>query len=168
MNGTMVNNQKLKSDFGELADDWNGIESIVLYGAGIVSTICENLFRMVDIDIPFVIDQDTKKQGKQWQGIPIISFEEAKPKITRRKIVVMTAHTAYNNISAFLNKEGLVEFQDYCRIGQFICEWFWNAKGMNGVYHIDTAITTRCTLNCKNCNMFIRIIKDIGTIHLKN
>lgn len=147
----------MRTDLGKLTEDWNHIDAIVLYGAGTVSKICENLFEKVDISISCVIDQDADKQGKLWNGVPIVSFEEAREKgvLEGKKIVVMAAHVAYNDISEFLDKQGMEEFRDYCRIGQFICEWFWNAKGMNCIYHVDMTVTTKCTLNCVNCNMFI-------------
>lgn len=145
----------MQSDFGKLTEDWNEIDEIVLYGAGTVSKICQNLFEQVDIGISYVIDQDKQKQGQKWNGIPIVSFKEAWPYIQGKKIVVMVAHAAYNDISVFLEEQGLVEFRDFCRIGQFICEWFWNAKKMNCVYHVDMTVTTKCTLQCQNCNMFI-------------
>jgi len=72
----------------------------------------------------------------------------------------MTAHTSYNEISRFLNEKGYKEYVDYCAIGQFICEWSWHAKGMNCLYHVDMTITTRCTFNCKHCNMFIPYYKQ--------
>ncbi|WWR15766.1 radical SAM protein [Lachnospiraceae bacterium JLR.KK008] len=145
----------MQSDLGRLSEDWKEINEIVLYGAGTVSKICKGLFEKVNVNIICVIDQDTDKQGKEWNGIPIISYTEAKEKIIGKKIVVMTAHAAYNDISVFLDRQGLTEFEDYCRLGQFICEWFWNARGMNCVYHVDMTVTTKCTFNCQGCNMFI-------------
>lgn len=145
----------MQSDLGKLTEDWNDIDSIVLYGAGTVSKICENLFDKVNMKILYVIDQDKSKQGKEWNGISIVSYDSIKDKIIGKKIVVMAAHAAYNEISEYLDTQGLIEFQDYCRAGQFICEWFWNARKMNCVYHVDMTVTTKCTLNCKNCNMFI-------------
>lgn len=145
----------MQSDFGKLTSDWNSIQSIVLYGAGTVSRICNNLFQNVQIDISYVIDQDPQKQGKLWNGIKISSYEDIRNEIAGKKIVVMAAHAAYNDISVFLDGQGLVEFQDYCRIGQFICEWFWNARKMNCIYHVDMTVTTKCTFNCRHCNMFI-------------
>lgn len=150
----------MQSDLGKLTKDWSSIKNIVIYGAGTVSKICEKLFDNVDIHITCVIDRDKEKQGKEWNGIPIISFENAQKKAAGEKIVVMAAHAAYNNIANFLNEQGLVEFRDYCRIGQFICEWFWNARGMNCVYHVDMTVTTKCTFNCKHCNMFIPYYKE--------
>lgn len=148
------------NNLNKLSDDWKDINSIILYGAGIVSRICQNLFEKVDVSIPFIIDGDVNKQGKTWNGIPIFSYYEAKGQIGKQKIVIMTAHTAYNEISSFLKEQGMVEYKDFCAIGQFICEWFWNVRGMNCLYHVDMTITTRCTFRCKKCNMFIPYYKE--------
>jgi len=148
----------MRSDLGKLTKDWEGINSIILYGAGIVGGICQTLFERVDLEIPFVIDRDINKQGTTWRGIPIISYEEAKTKINGQKIVVMAGHTAYGDISDFLNAQGLEEFQDFCNVGHFMSEWLWTAKQMNCVFHM--TITTKCTLNCRHCNLFIPYHKE--------
>lgn len=150
----------MEDNLCKLTEEWHDLKNIVIYGAGTVSKICGELFKKVDVEIICVIDQDKEKQGKCWNGIPIISFEQAKKTIIGRKIVVMTAHTAYNEISQFLDSNGLKEYRDYCEIGQFICEWFWYAKQMNCVYHVDMTVTTRCTFRCRHCNMFIPFYKE--------
>ncbi|MDE6567434.1 MAG: hypothetical protein K2K70_06855, partial [Lachnospiraceae bacterium] len=150
----------MSGNLDRLSEDWKSIDSIILYGAGIVSKICQHLFEKVDVKVLLVIDGDENKQGKDWNGIPIVSFEDARKRIGKQKIVIMTAHTAYNEISQFLCKQGMKEFRDFCSIGQFICEWFWNVKEMNCLYHVDMTITTRCTFRCKHCNMFIPYYKE--------
>lgn len=150
----------MRSDLGKLTQDWTGIKSIVLYGAGIVGSICQTLFERVDIDIPFVIDKDKNKQGTTWRGISVISYEDAKQRIKGQKIVVMAGHTAYGDIARFLCQQGFVEFKDFCNVGHFMSEWLWSAKQMNCVFHVDMTITTKCTLNCKHCNLFIPYHKE--------
>lgn len=150
----------MRSDLGKLTEDWNDIRSVVLYGAGIVGGICKTLFERVDLDIPFVIDRDKKKQGTKWKGVPIISYEEAEPRLSGQKIVVMAGHVAYGDITRFLNEQGLVEFEDFCNVGHFMSEWLWSAKQMNCVFHVDMTITTKCTLNCRHCNLFIPYHKE--------
>ena len=145
----------MRTDLGKLAEDWKNITSIVPYGAGIVGNICKTLFERVDLDIPFVIDQDKQKQKKNWRGVPIISFDEAKSQLGHQKIVVMAGHEAYGKITRFLNEHGLEEFRDFCNVGHFMSEWLWNVKQMNCVFHVDMTITTKCTLNCRHCNLFI-------------
>lgn len=150
----------MRTDLGKLSADWEHIQSIVLYGAGIVGGICKSLFERLDLDIPFVIDQDTNKQGNQWLGAPIISYEKAKPHLKGKKIVVMAGHTAYGKITEFLNRQGLTEFVDFCNVGHFMSEWLWSEKQMNCVFHVDMTITTKCTLNCRHCNLFIPYHKE--------
>lgn len=150
----------MQSDLGKLTEDWKGIQSIVLYGAGIVGKICKSLFERVELHIPFVIDQDKEKQKEAWNGIPIISYDEAEKQLSNRKIVVMAGHDAYGKITTFLNSKGLEEFKDFCNVGQFMSEWLWNEKLMNCVFHVDMTITTKCTLNCRHCNLFIPYHKE--------
>lgn len=150
----------LESDIGKLSADWTGIDSVVPYGAGIVGGICKSLFRLVDLGIPFVIDRDPAKIGKTWKGAPIISFRDAASRLAGKKLVVMAGHTAYGQIAAFLSGQGLVEFRDFCNVGQFMSEWLWNARGMNAVFHVDMTITTKCTLNCRHCNLFMPYQKE--------
>jgi len=142
-----------------LSEDWKDIKSVVLYGAGINAAVIGNVFNRLEMDIPYVLDIDKEKRGRMWNGIPIASYDEVGDKIQGKKIVIMTAHTAYNQISDFLNQKGLRENVDYCGAGQFLCEWFWKAKGMNCIYHVDMTVTTRCTFHCKHCNMFIPYYK---------
>lgn len=150
----------MEGNLRKLSDDWSHIDSIVLYGAGINAEVIKNVFTKLDMDIPYVIDGNTDKQGKLWNGIPVVAYEDVEGKIRGKKIVIMTAHTAYNQISAFLSRKGLKENVDYCGAGQFLCEWFWKVKKMNCIYHVDMTVTTRCTFRCKHCNMFIPYYKE--------
>ncbi len=150
----------MQTDLGKLTEDWKSIKNVVVYGAGIVGRICQTLFQQVDLEIPFVIDRDTKKQGQQWMNAPIISFEEAKPRLQDKKIVVMAGHVAYGDIARFLTDQGMTEFEDFCNVGHFMSEWLWTARQMNCVFHVDMTITTKCTLNCRHCNLFIPYHKE--------
>ncbi|MCM1219898.1 MAG: radical SAM protein [Lachnospiraceae bacterium] len=150
----------MQTDLGKLTEDWKHIKSIALYGAGIVGNICQTLFERVDLEIPFVIDRDKRKQGKRWKEVPIISFEEAQPRLNGQKIVVMAGHAAYGDIASFLTAQGLTEFKDFCNVGHFMSEWLWTARRMNCVFHVDMTITTKCTLNCRHCNLFIPYHKE--------
>lgn len=150
----------MNNNLNKLSEDWNKIDSVILYGAGINATVIRNVFDKTELSITYVIDRDKKKQGTMWNGIPIVDFEDVKDEIAGKKIVIMTAHTAYNQISEYLNRQGLKENIDYCSAGQFLSEWFWYKKNLNFIYHVDMTVTTRCTFNCANCNMFIPYYKE--------
>ena len=152
----------------KLTNDWNDMDKIVLYGVGSVINMCVELFKRVDATICFIIDGDTSKQGTEWNGIPIISFEEAKSQLSDKKIIITTGHTAYNSISKILKRNGLEEYQDYCEIGQFVCDWFWMKRQQNYLYHVDMMIVESCTFRCKNCNMFIPYYKEVKKYNLES
>jgi organic radical activating enzyme len=55
---------------------------------------------------------------------------------------------------------GLEEYKDFCIFERFALEWNLRWKNKCVLSKIDTVITTRCTLKCKNCNMFISHMTD--------
>ncbi|MDO4188986.1 MAG: radical SAM protein [Lachnospiraceae bacterium] len=161
----------MTTDLGKLTLDWKDVKSVYLFGAGFVSNVCKPLFSKIDIHIEGVIDNDVLKQGQEWNGIKIQAYDSVKNRLEGKKIIVMAARTAYNSIATFLSTQGLIEFRDFCRIGHFLSEWMWDVKGLNCIYHVDMTITSRCTFNCKNCNMFIPYYnehKDFDIEELKN
>lgn len=144
----------------KLSDDWFSIDSLVLYGTGNHANIVSHAIKKIDnLKILYVLDSDKNKHGHLWNGVPIADYKSVKDKIIGQKILIMTAHTAYNQISQYLRSQGLKENIDFCSSGQFICEWFWKAKKMNCLYHVDMTVTTNCNFKCKHCNMFIPYYK---------
>lgn len=77
------------------------------------------------------------------------------------KIIVMTGGKEYRNIAYELEKIGLKENKDFCSIEIFISDWYWEKFHLNCLLEVHTAVTMRCTLQCKNCNMFVPYYKKI-------
>lgn len=75
----------MEGNLRKLSDDWSHIDSIVLYGAGINAEVIKNVFTKLDMDIPYVIDGNTDKQGKLWNGIPVVAYEDVEGKIRGKK-----------------------------------------------------------------------------------
>lgn len=118
----------MQANLYRLSEEWKEIDTIILYGAGIVFKICQNLFEKVNIKISFIIDRDVNKQGTSWNGIPIISYEDAKNKIENQKIVIMTAHTAYNEIIDLLEKQGKKNTKISVRLANLFVNGFGKQK----------------------------------------
>lgn len=157
------------SELNKLGNEWNEIQDILLYGCGTVAELCRSVIEKSELNVLGIIDSDKKKQGKLWHDkVPVLSLEDALSQFPDIKIVVLTAHTAYNEIVEVLVSRGKVEYKDFCRGSQFICEWMWNVKGLNCLYHVDITTTTRCTLKCKNCNMFIPYYKKHEDFNLRD
>lgn len=137
-----------------LSDDWDGIDTIIIFGWGRYGQEMFDILRK-DFTIVCIIDNDDKKNGRFFEEIPILSLEKAEQEIKGHKIIVTTIEKAYGSISNELSSIGLKEFKDYCKIENFVTEWYWRFKNEVTLFEIHTTITTRCTLKCENCNMFM-------------
>ncbi|MBS4840272.1 MULTISPECIES: radical SAM protein [Clostridium] len=138
----------------KLADDWMNTKSIIVYGLGVIALKCIDKL-MEDFEIPFIIDNNKAKSEGNYKGIPIITQNEAKEKINGRKIIVPCTIGVYKDISENLIKDGFKEYEDFCLFDLFVAQWYLNNKSRICLTEIHTSITTRCTLKCKNCNMFM-------------
>ena len=137
-----------------LDQTWNNIETIIVYGIGLVaSRFIDRILQ--DFKVPYIIDNN--KQGMEYHNIPIVGYESVKKNILceKRKIVVMTSQRVYCDIQKILEADGLRDTEDFCRIEQFIVEWYWENKNLINIIQVNTAVTTWCTLNCEKCNMFM-------------
>lgn len=133
---------------------WYGLDTVIIYGMGLVaSRFVDKIIQ--DFQVPYIIDN--KKCGIKYKDILIVGYDEIKEEILKNKykIVVTTAGSMYENIREILEKDGLAEGEDFCRIEQFAVEWYQMNRRQTNIIEVHTAVTTKCTLNCKNCNMFI-------------
>ena len=153
-----------------LSDDWGSVkynDEIVIYGAGrigrrVIPVLIKH-FR-----IPYIIDKNS--DGDQVNGIEVLDLSEGIDRVSAsgHKIIVTTMRGAYNEISKELEKCGLRENKDFCIFERFAQEWNLRWQERCVLAKIDTVITSRCTLNCKNCNIFISHIDNPQDISLKD
>lgn len=144
-------------DIFKLSEDWGRLPeqgSIVPFGVGrigrrVIPTM------MKEFDIPFLIDNG-KREEKAY-GLEVLGIEDARNRLKEKrvKIVVTTVRYSYEEISKKLTELGFIEYEDYCIFERFAQEWNLRWKNRCVLSKIDTVITSRCSLNCVNCNMFI-------------
>lgn len=140
-----------------LSDDWENLMSegiLIPYGVGrigsrVILTLKEQF------NIPFLLDSKIDHDEKY--GLKVYNIEDVKQYILDKKckIVVTTVHAAYLEICENLNRLGLRENEDFCLFERFTIEWNLRWKNKCVLSKIDSVITTKCTLRCLNCNMFI-------------
>lgn len=142
-----------------LSEDWNSLEEIIVYGYGRVAA--RNIGKLwKDFKITGIIDNNPKLQGENYRGIPIQTFEQAKGQIQNTKIIVATSALAYASIAKDLEGIGLVEFQDFSRLEDFMPEWYWKNRQEVCLSQMFSSVTSRCTFNCKYCNMLMPYYND--------
>lgn len=142
-----------------LTDDWKDLRDIVVYGFGKVAQ--RNIGKLHrDFSIQYIVDNGKDKGGIQYQGIPIQPFKIVKDIISSCKIIVCTSSLAYASIQKDLQSIGLKEYQDYCRLEDFMPEWYWKYRGEVVISQMSSSVTSRCTLNCRDCNVFMPYYKE--------
>ena len=138
----------------KLSEEWNGADTLILYGLGLVADrFIDKILK--DFKVPYIVDR--QKQGTLYHDIPIVSYEFVRDEMLEKKtkIVVMTSQRIYSEIRRILKADGFKEYQDFCRVEQFVVEWYYKNRNMTNIIQVNTAVTTWCTLNCKKCNMFM-------------
>ncbi|NBJ01910.1 4Fe-4S cluster-binding domain-containing protein [Lachnospiraceae bacterium] len=144
---------------GMLSKKWLQTNEIIIYGFGVIARKCVDIL-IEDFLIPYIIDNAPEKSGTCYNGIPIITQQEALNRGICCPIVIAGTIGVYQNISNMLIKEGLVEYRDFCLLDLFAAEWYWHNKRQVHLVEVHTTITTKCTLKCRNCNMFMPYFKE--------
>lgn len=135
-----------------LDESWAKIDAIIPFGYGRVGK--RTLPKLQEIfSIPFVIDNNPEYQKNT--KIDIYGLKEALQKRKEEKIVVLTVGRLYRKIKEELEQNGLEEYKDFCILERFWSEWHLRYQHKCYLSKIDTVITSRCSLSCPHCAMFI-------------
>lgn len=157
----MENIFKLTEDWGQLPKQGE----IVPFGLGRIGRrVIPTLIK--EFKIPFLIDN--KGQEESLYDLEILGIEDAAIRLKGKniKIVVTTVRYSYLDISKKLTDLGFKEYKDYCIFERFAQEWNLRWKNRCVLSKIDTVVTSRCSLKCMNCNMFIGHVAEPSDISL--
>ncbi|MCI8287930.1 MAG: radical SAM protein [Lachnospiraceae bacterium] len=152
---------KLSDDWGDLTEEG----TIIPFGVGRIGRrVIPVLMR--EFDVPFLIDNGYHEE--KICGLDILSLKQAVTYLKERhlKIVVTTVFYAYEKIKQELDALGFIENRDFCILERFVEEWNLRWRKKCVLSKIDTVITSRCTLKCKNCNLFIGYVPNQADIDL--
>ena len=143
----------------ELTDDWKYISELVVYGFGKVDHDNIDFFKS-SFNIAYIVDSDKEKCNCEFKGISVKHVDDVKDDLKNYKIVIMTANRNAALVGEDLEKFGLQSGKDFCSMEQFLTEWFWNYKKKVCLMEVHSTITSRCTLKCKHCNMFMPYYRE--------
>lgn len=143
-----------KQQSAGLQGDWSKIRRLIPYGFGAEAR--KSLHRILqDFSVPFIVDQDTEKQGLLMEGVPILSPDELNHLEEGDKVVITIAKRRYHEIGQVLERYGLKEGIDYCHLSHLITQWYPRYAHTYCLSSVHIALTMACTLNCTHCNMFV-------------
>ena len=143
----------------KLSEDWKSINNIIIYGFG--KTAKGNIDRFIDeFNVTVIIDNDPKYKEKyyDYRGIDIVNLDKCE--LNNVKIIILAAGKALSSIKETLENRGLQEYIDYVDMDHFIMEWYLRFQNKLCLGKVSTSVTTRCTFNCKNCNMLMPYYKN--------
>lgn len=141
----------------KLSDDWGDLKehgTVIPFGVGRIGRRVIPIL-MKEFDVPFLIDNGHYK--KNIYGLDVLNLNEAAICLRERnlKVVVTTVFYSYEKIKQEMEELEFIENKDFCIMERFAEEWNLRWRNKCVLSKIDTVITSRCTLKCKNCNMFI-------------
>ena len=144
-------------DIFRLSEDWGSLVehgTIIPFGTGRIGRRVIPAL-MKDFDIPFLIDNGCYKE--KIYGLDVLNLKQAAEYLQEKhiKVVVTTVFYSYEKIKKEMEAIGFVENRDFCILERFAEEWNLRWRNKCVLSKIDTVITSRCTLKCENCNMFI-------------
>ena len=143
----------------KLTDDWKYISELVVYGFGKVAHDNIDFFKN-SFNIAYIVDSNKEKCNCEFKGISVKHVDDVKDDLKNYKIVIMTANRNAALVGEDLEKFGLQSGKDFCSMEQFLTEWFWNYKKKVCLMEVHSTITSRSTLKCKHCNMFMPYYRE--------
>ena len=168
----MIKEENEVENIFKLSDDWGDLTehgTIVPFGVGRIGRrVIPSL--MEEFDIPFLIDNGCCEESVY--GLNVLNLKQAVTYLREKnlKVVVTTVFYSYKKIKQEMESLGFIENRDFCILERFAEEWNLRWRNKCVLSKIDTVITSRCTLRCKNCNLFIShapIQRDIDLKRLK-
>lgn len=145
--------------WGKLTEDWLTIDEIIVYCFGPAAEVVFDKINS-DIDVRFIIDNNPDIYGKCYKGIPIYSYEQCKSQIGKTKIVITAEAISGIEVAKSLEAEGYCENEDFTMLERFVSEWYYKRFSVTNLLEVHTSVTTRCTFNCKYCNIFMPYFKE--------
>jgi organic radical activating enzyme len=119
-----------------------------LWGAGSIGKRALEYLAPLGI-LEGIIDNDPNKHGQVICGLEVTSYDSVKPSLNKSGVII--AHFVPKETEEILNRDKILNW----RLSEFITEWYWTERQQYAIGFLDFPITTRCTLNCRDCMQYI-------------
>ena len=150
-------------DIDKIHSEWKNIDTVSVFGLGhILKNSLKRLLIYHKIDK--IYDNNPSLNGTKYQDIPIELFSEYN--VRDGKKILVSTH--YEDIKKQLLGAGLQEYSNFLPLDKYltIMEWRVNKRVYANEIHI--SITTKCSLQCVKCNMFMPKYKNPTHISIED
>lgn len=142
----------------KLNPEWLNVDGLILYGFGGMTRDNIKLIQQY-YDIVCILDSDKEKCGGLYSDVEVKWIVDNLDIIKDYKIIIMSSGYMADEIAGVLIKNGLRKYDDFCTFEEWIMEVLYRKENKVCLFEVNTSITSRCTLNCRNCNMFMPYFK---------
>ena len=154
--------------------------NLVVWGAGRIGGVAEHCLRQRDVQICAFCDITEDKWGTEFCGHKVISPQQLKTEFPNAAVVISTVF--HSSIVEELKQMGYekvfdcsslfmeIDFDGYDfwmlpdyairNVEQYLAAVYEQVLKQNTIDQIFLNITTACSLNCKDCSMFIPYVKN--------
>ncbi len=129
---------------------WKDYKNVSVFGLG---HICKNSIKEVQkfSEVNYILDNNPELEGEIYNGVPVKHFS-AKKDFLKEKILVSVQ---YKEVKKSLENLGLRENVDFCAIEKYITIMEWYKNSLLYLNEVHMTLTSKCSLNCQKCNMFM-------------
>jgi len=146
----------METILNQLNESWADVKDLVLYGYGRHG---ERILEALECDFNIVAIIDNNPSKENISHTPQILYSknpQAYDYLKHYKILVTTQEYYYVQIAEQLKEIGLRENIDFIHYQNFLPEWYFKYKKKIYLVKTDVAIiTSRCSLKCKKCQLFM-------------
>ena len=135
---------------------WGEVRDIALFGfgrqgRGYIAELA-GLYRVAAII-------DNGKAGGEYNGIPVLSWQEFRRRDFAGKIVITASGRAHREITEILMGSGLLALRDFMDVDMFLAfsNWYKDKRLVLG--RVAIPVTERCTFRCEQCMVSVPYIK---------
>ncbi|GAU75659.1 radical SAM protein [Fusibacter sp. 3D3] len=142
-----------RRELAKINRNWDPALEFVFFGATQIISDFVTLLP-IEISVRFIIDNDVEKQKNGYLGYKV--FDKHKIESDRYKIIITSVSVgARQSIKSELENIGLVEDEDFIQYDKLLALWNWKYKDLIYSDYVEMMITSRCTLKCIECGLYI-------------
>jgi MoaA/NifB/PqqE/SkfB family radical SAM enzyme len=148
-------NGALRRTLAEYVSYWTKENSYVLFG------VTDKLFGLLksfggDLRARYIVDNDAKKQGTTVAGLPVKSVAAIAEEGDAARIIITNQNGASRTqIVGQLRSMGLVPERHFTMHEKIAVLWKWHYEKAIAMPYTELMVTSRCSLRCKNCGLYI-------------
>lgn len=141
-------------------ENFNKENQYVFFGESALVDKIQYIFKE-SIKVKFILDNDKNKWENFYNGLAIRNSDSI-DELDKNTRIIITASTTKSQLQILeqLKKKNYNMGETVILASDFIRLWKWHYEEKIAINYVEQMITSRCTLNCKNCGLYIPFFEE--------